>query len=291
MTKEKITGIVWQFVAYAFALVIASRAYEHFCYEEIWLFLIANIAATSLIFFFSYAFENANFYIPYWSFQPVVVGAVLISQEQMYVNATRQGVVFLIILVWSIRLMFNFLRNWKSLEDEDWRYTKLEEQSGQWFLLVSYFGIMMLPTFLVYAGCIPLFDILKNSSVPFGIWDIIGAIIGIIGISFQWISDSQLFKFIKNRKDNSEIMNTGLWKYSRHPNYFGEICIWVSIAIFSIGATGDLEWYNALGMIGIILFFNFISIPMQEKQLVLSKPNYINEQVIRSKLFPWKPKK
>ena len=109
-------------------------------------------------------------------------------------------------------------------------------------------------------------------------------------LSFQWIADNQLFKFVKNRKDHSEIMNTGLWKYSRHPNYFGEICIWISLAVFSIGAVGDLEWYNSLGMIGMVLLFNFISIPIQEKQLVLRKPHYVNEQAIRSKIFPWKPK-
>ena len=85
-------------------------------------------------------------------------------------------------------------------------------------------------------------------------------------------------------------MNTGLWKYSRHPNYFGEICIWTSLTVFSIGAVGDVEWYNVLGMIVIILLFNFISIPMQEVQLVKRKPNYIYEQAIRSKIFPWKPK-
>ena len=290
MTKEKITGIVWQFVAYAFALTIAIKAYDHFDFIDIWRLLIANIAAMSLIFFFSYAFNNASFYAPYWSLQPIVIGTYLISQEQFDVNTTRQSIVFLILLVWSIRLIVNFFRNWSNLEDEDWRYIRLREQSNQWFLLVSYFGIMLLPTLLVYAGCIPLFAILKESNMPFGIWDMIGIVIGIIGVSFQWIGDNQLFKFKKNRTDNSETINTGLWKYSRHPNYFGEICIWISLAIFSIGATGDLEWYNGLGMIGMILFFNLISIPMQEKRLQLDKPDYMNEQAIRSKLFPWKPK-
>lgn len=290
MTKEKITGIIWQFVAYTFALTIAIRAYGHFELTEILRLLLVNVVATSVVFFFSYAFENASFYIPYWSLQPVIIGTYFISQEQADINTIRQSVVFLIILIWSIRLMFNFFRRWNNLEDEDWRYTRVKEQSGQWFLLVSYFGIMMVPTFLVYAGCIPLFDILKNSSIPFGIWDTIGTIIGITGILVQWIADNQLFHFIKKRENRSEILNTGLWKYSRHPNYFGEICIWTSIAIFSVGAVGDLEWYNVLGVIGIILFFNFISIPMQEKQLVLHKPNYINEQDIRSKIIPWKTK-
>lgn len=290
MTKEKKTGIVWQFVAYTFAILVAAKAYEHFEFDEVWMLLIANVVATSVIYFFSYAFKNASFYDPYWSLQPIVIGVYLISQEQADVNITRQTIVFLIILVWGIRLTVNFLRGWPNIEHEDWRYIRLREQSGKYFPLVSYFGIMMFPTLLVYAGCIPLFDILQRSSLPFGIWDIIGTIIGITGICFQWIADNQLFKFVKNRKDHSEIMNMGLWKYSRHPNYFGEICIWTSLAIFSIGAVGDLEWYNALGMIGMILLFNFISIPMQEKQLVKRKPHYTQEQAIRSKIFPWIPK-
>jgi steroid 5-alpha reductase family enzyme len=290
MTKEKRIGILWLLVAYVFAFLVATYVYGMLEFYEIWKLLIANIAATTVIYFFSYAFDNASFYDPYWSVQPIVIGGYWIGQEEIDVNIARQAVVFLIILVWGIRLTANFLRGWHSLKHEDWRYIRLKEQSGKWFPLVSYFGIMMFPTLLVYVGCIPLVEILQKSSMPFGIWDFLGTAIGIVGISFQWISDNQLFKFIKTRKDHSEIIHTGLWRYSRHPNYFGEICIWTSFAIFSIGAVGDLEWYNSIGMVSVILLFNFISIPLQEKRLAERKPHYKKEQAIRSKIMPWKPK-
>ena len=290
MTKEKIRGVSWQITAYIFAYLVATIVFRQFELEEVWKLLIANVAATAVIFFFAFAFKNSSFYDPYWSVQPIVLALYLIVHEQFDVNIARQTVAFLIILTWGLRLTLNFLRTWSNVYHEDWRYTRLREQTGKWFPLVNFFGIMLFPTILVYMGCIPLFDVLKESSAPFGIWDIIATIVGITGILFELVADNQLHRFIKTREDHSKIINTGLWKYSRHPNYFGEILFWVSLSLFSIGAVDDLEWYNSIGMISMILLFNFISIPMQEKRLIERKPHYKREQEIRSKIIPLPPK-
>ena len=91
---------------------------------------------------------------------------------------------------------------------------------------------MMFPTLMVYLGCVPLFDALMYKERAFDMFD--GLAILFCGSAFflQLVADNQLQHFVKNRKDNTQILNTGLWKYSRHPNYFGEILFWFGIATF-----------------------------------------------------------
>ena len=290
--NEQLRGYIWQFVAYAFALMAVIYFYNEIDNEMalIWKLLISNVVATTVIFIFSYAFKNASFYDPYWSVQPIVIVTFLILEANDKGDMWRQLAVLLVVFAWGIRLTWNFLRSWTTIEHEDWRYVNFRETTGIWFPAVSYFGIMMFPTLLVYLGCLPLFDALIYAEIPFNIFD--GLAILFCGSAFilQFVADNQLRNFVKNRTDRSQILNTGLWKYSRHPNYFGEILFWIGIAAFGASAHGDIEWYHATGAISIILLFNFISIPMQEKQLVKRKPHYVEEQKIRSKLFLWRPK-
>ncbi len=215
-------SIVWQLVAYAFAILIAIYTYEHLPVKmDLALkILLSDIAATVIIFFFSYAFRNASIYDPYWSVQPIVIAIFLIIKEQAGVDVVRQLMVIGLILVWGLRLTWNFVRGWEGIIHEDWRYVQLRNISGFWFPLVSFFGIMLMPTLLVYLGCLPLFDALRNGHVPFGIFDVLAFLIAAAGIAFQWIADEQLLEFRMKRKRPHRILNTGLWKYSRHPNYF-----------------------------------------------------------------------
>jgi len=289
--QNRTSSIVWQLVAYVFAIFLAIYCYDHLptSMNMIWKVLISNVLATVVIFFFSYAFRNASMYDPYWSIQPIIIALFLIAHEQTGVDLTRQTVVVLVILIWGIRLTWNFLRGWQGIIHEDWRYVKLRDTFGKYFLLVSFFGIMLMPTILVFLGCLPLFDALMNGHQPFGFFDVIALIICMAGIIIEWIADQQLLYFRTHRNDTSEILNTGIWKYSRHPNYFGEILFWVGIAVFGASSHGDAELIHVLGMAAMILLFNFISIPMQEKRMIERKPDYLNEIKIRSKLIPLPP--
>lgn len=292
ISRKQQEGWIWQFVAYLFALMIASYVYDALHTYESLMFklLMSNLAATVVIFHFSYAFKNLNFYSIYWGLQPIVIGLLLLPEEEAGVNVMRQSIVILLVLVWGFRLIWNFLRRWESLEDENWRYENVREVSGKWFPLVAFLGLMLLPTVLVFLACLPLIDILSKPNLAFNLFDGIAIICCLGGIVLSFFADNQLRNFIKKRVDFSETLNTGLWKYSRHPNYFGEILFWVGIAIFGASAHGDIEWYHLLGTAGIILFIYFAVIPMQEKHFLDNKPAYANEIQKRSKLMLWKPK-
>ena len=293
MSEARKIGYTWQAVAYAFALLISYYVYGFLDYSLslVLQVLILNAVSTVVIYCFSYAFDNASFYDPYWSIQPIITTLFLIIMANEEGDVIRQLMILAVVVAWGLRLTWNFLRGWKGISHQDWRYTKLNEASGKWFPLVSFFGIMLFPTLLVFLGCLPLFEALGEGQNDFNILDIIAFVICLSAFFIQYISDNQLRKFIKIREDNSQILNTGLWKYSRHPNYFGEILFWIGIAFFGISTVGDIEWYHVSGVVSMILLFNFISIPMQEKQLIENKPEYYEEIKKRSKLILWFPKK
>jgi steroid 5-alpha reductase family enzyme len=293
MSEALKMGYSWQAVAYGFALLISYYVYGFLDINLslVLQVLIFNTVSTTVVYCFSYAFNNASFYAPYWSIQPIAITLFLIIMANEEGDVIRQLIILAVVSAWGLRLTWNFLRGWKGISHQDWRYTKLNEASGKWFPLISFFGMMLFPTLLVFLGCLPLFEALGEGQNDFNILDIIAFVICLSAFVIQYISDNQLRSFIKNRSDNSQTLNTGLWKYSRHPNYFGEILFWIGIAFFGISTVGDVEWYHVSGVVSMILLFNFISIPMQEKRLIETKSEYYEEIKKRSKLIPWFPKK
>ena len=172
--------------------------------------------------------------------------------------------------LYSIRLTTNFIIGFHDLSYVDWRYKMLAKKSGKLFQLVNLFGICMFPTLVVYSCSIPL--CVYASLSQFSYLDLIGSGIVLGGTILELITDIQMKIFIKNRKSKEEVINIGLWNYSRHPNYLGEISIWFGVALILIIAN-PTYWYFIFGAVINLLMFLFISIPMEEKHMLEYKPN------------------
>ena len=165
----------------------------------------------------------------------------------------------------------------------------LKEKTGGFFQLVNLLGICMVPTIIVYLASIPMFlYIFENRD--FEPLNIIGLGIMILGTMLELISDNNMAKFKKIRKDNSEIINVGLWKYSRHPNYLGEILFWYGVAfVFIISSSFEFKyWYAIIGTILNTLLFIFISIPMAENHMKNYKPGFTEYKKKTRMLLPIK---
>jgi steroid 5-alpha reductase family enzyme len=146
-----------------------------------------------------------------------------------------------------------------------------------------------MPTILVFLGSLSLFPSLAINNRPLNLIDILACAITLCAIIIETVSDQQLRKFIRKRKNKDEIINIGLWRYSRHPNYFGEILFWWGLYFFALAV--DLTfWWIIIGPISIVFLFLVISIPLIEKK-ISSKPGYKSYQEEVSKLLPWFPKK
>jgi steroid 5-alpha reductase family enzyme len=236
--------------------------------------LIADVVATVIVFFFSMIINNSSVYDPYWSVAPPFI-AIYLMKLFPEGNQVRQYVIVLLVSFWSIRLTLNWLRGWKGFDHQDWRYTSIAEKTGIFYWPVCFLGIHLMPTIFVFLGCLPLWFSL-SSAAPFGLLDFLAAIFTFLAILIEWIADEQLITFRKNNVRNTFI-RSGIWNYSRHPNYLGEISFWGGLFLFAVssnGITSFTGYWTGIGLVSMILLFNFISIPLMEKRNISRKPGY-----------------
>ena len=249
---------------------------------------LADIAATFIVWIFGILFSNSSMYDPYWSVAPLIIVLcwIIIKVAQL----TAIDILFLVaITVWGIRLTLNWAIRWKGLHSQDWRYTMLKKKSPRLWFLTNLIGINLMPTVIVFVALTSVyFGVGQERQLNFftGIWFIVclGAVL------IQTISDRQMDLFKKNRSNKNEYIDKGIWRYSRHPNYFGEILFWWGIWLMQTGTTPRI-WVTVTGPILITLLFIFVSIPMMEKHLQTSIPIYSHYQKQISMLMPMPRKK
>lgn len=281
--KRKITGLTILLIVYLVAALIGVFAFIGFSklgLNDYFAVLIADVIATVFVWLMGVIFKTASMYDPYWSLQTFVIYLALLIRN----NNWNLGTVLLLVVlaIYSIRLTANFIIGFDSLSYVDWRYRMLKEKTGKLYPVVNLLGICMFPTLVVYACTLPV--ITYANIREFSYWDIIGLLIIMLGIFLELVSDIQMKKFIKVRTSRNEVINLGLWKYSRHPNYLGEILIWFGAALTLIIASFTY-WYFIFGAVINLLMFLFISIPMEEKHLREYKENYDEYLKTTSVLF------
>lgn len=221
--------------------------------------LIADAAATVVTFIFSLIFSNASVYDPYWSVQPPVILLAFAAGREL----TLFGILLLIVVFfWGIRLTANWAYTFNSLEHQDWRYTMLKEKTGLFYPIINLLGIHMVPTLIVYACILPAVYAVRMG-LPAGVGSILFLCISLGAAVMQGIADIQMHRFRKHRKGT--FIRNGLWKYSRHPNYLGEILMWWGVALAVICAA-PRAWYFAAGALINTVLFLVVSIPMADRR-------------------------
>ena len=270
--KKKFFGLTVLLVVYVIAAVIAILAFISF--DKLGLpqfvsILIADVIATVFVWLMGVIFKTASMYDPYWSIQTFVMYLGLLIKTGNWNAGTISLLV--VITIYSIRLTTNFIIGFDSLSYVDWRYRMLKNKSGHFYQFVNLFGICLFPTLVVYSCSLPVIVFAEIGA--FSYWSIIGLFIAISGVFLELISDIQMKKFVKIRSSRSEVINIGLWKYSRHPNYLGEITVWFGVALNLIFINLSY-WYLIFGAVINLLMFLFISIPMEEKHLKEYKEDY-----------------
>ncbi len=249
------------FVAVTLVYVIAAAAgialYKALALPWWLSLLIADAAATAVTFAFSVLFTNASVYDPYWSVQPPVILAAFALGKPL----TALGALLLVaVFAWAIRLTANWAYTFGGLCHQDWRYTMLKQKTGVFYPLVNFVGIHMVPTLVVYGCILPAVWAVRNG-VGASIGSVIFICLSLGAATMQGVADVQMHRFRKNR--TAPFIRTGLWKYSRHPNYLGEILMWWGVALAVICASPD-AWYLAAGALANTVLFLAVSIPLAE---------------------------
>ncbi len=246
----------------------------------------ASLTATLTVFTYSRVTGNSSCYDAYWSLAPLALAGWWAWAWAGL--PLRMAVCLALLGLWGLRLTYNWYSGWSGMSHVDWRYLQLREQTGRGWFFVDLFGIHLFPTGLVFIGMLGV-HAATTGGRPVGAWDAVGVLFGLTSLFFEGIGDWQLRRFQRNRKTDDEVLDTGLWSWTRHPNYFGEICIWVSMAAFGTAARPDAGhvWFGPLVM---CMLFVYISIPLLEKRMLAKRPQYAETQRRVSMLLPLPPR-
>ncbi|MCR4562578.1 MAG: DUF1295 domain-containing protein [Bacilli bacterium] len=249
-----------------------------------WSLFIGDVIGTLIIWVFSIVFDNVSIYDPYWSYMPWVYLLFVWIKVGNYNLYTI--IFFAAFTLWSWRLNINWAIRFKEgLNHEDWRYTMWREKTGKAFHLFSLVSFMMMETVVIYAATMPAMWLFTLEVGPLSI---IGSVVVLLGFLLELFSDIAMER--SHKIHPHETCQIGLWKYSRHPNYLGENCVWFG-TMLSLLIPYVQFWYMGVGFLAVLVLFLAASIPMMEKRQLERRSDYLDYKKRTSMFLLWFPKK
>ena len=199
----------------------------------------------------------------------------------------RMFLVLFLVSLWAIRLcVYLTWRNWGPHEDH--RYVAIRQNNEPHFWIKSIYIIFGLQAVLAWIISMPLFGAIE-SKVLLTRLDVLGGIVFTIGFVWETIADWQLSIFKANTNNKGKVLNTGLWRYSRHPNYFGECCVWWGFYLIAAAAGA---WWTIVGPILMTLLLLKVSgVALLEKDIAERRPAYLSYIQNTNAFIPWFPKR
>ena len=242
----------------------------------------------SILWIWSVLIKNVSIVDIFWGFGFVVVNTFYVFHLEKI--EPRNLLLLVLVAIWGLRLtIYLAIRNIG--KGEDYRYQQFRKDYGEnrywWF---SYFQVFLLQGVLILLVSLPLFGVHFNDASGELTWlDYLATVVWGIGFSFEAGGDYQLYQFKKNPNNKGKVLNTGFWKYTRHPNYFGDAAVWWSYALFSIAAG---SYWQIIGtVIMTLLIIKVSGVAMLERTLKDTKPKYKAYIENTNSFFPWFPKK
>jgi steroid 5-alpha reductase family enzyme len=230
-----------------------------------------------------------------WSIIPVVY--VWIFAGSLGLANTRLDVMAALVTVWGARLTFNFARKGGYSGVEDYRWVVLKGRMKRWqFEVFNFFFIVLWQNFILFLIAMPALTAYENRSTPFGAWDVVVAVIFIACTFGETVADQQQWNFHAWKKAETEagrepsvrFLQAGLWRFSRHPNFFFEQAQWWTLFFFGVVAAGSLWQWTVAG--AVLLTTLFIGSTIFTESITRSKyPEYTDYQATTSPSVPWFP--
>ena len=241
-----------------------------------------------ILWIISLTIKNSSIVDIYWGFGFVLVGWLyfLLTPNGFLL---RKIVLLVLSSIWGLRLTLHILmRNFG--KPEDFRYQKWRSESPRIWWLKSLFQVFLLQGSLMWVISAPLLAAqVSTSAQRLTIFDFLGIAIWVIGFFFESLGDAQLTKFKSNPANKGKVLSTGVWRYSRHPNYFGDSTQWWGYYLMALAAGG---WWTVFSPILMTLFLIKVSVvALLEKTIVNRKPEYAEYIRTTSPFIPWFPKK
>ncbi len=185
-------------------------------------------------------------------------------------SGPRTSLILVLVSIWALRLFTHItVRNWG--EPEDYRYQQIRANNQPGFAFKSLYLVFGLQAILAWIISIPLLLAL-NSPAPLGWLDTAGIVLWLVGMFFESVGDYQLMRFKSKRSNRGKVLDTGLWRYTRHPNYFGEACIWWGYFAIAMSAGG---WWSIIApLLMTFLLLRVSGVAMLERDIQERRPAY-----------------
>ena len=279
-------GIIVDLITYVIAFAVGAVPFAFI--ENVFLATAAFTgAATLIIYIVTVIFSDVSVYDPYWSVAPPVMLFIIAIKYGLWnVNSV---IILAVVTLWAFRLTANWLYTYKGLGREDWRYAKYRKTcSPIVFQAISFIGLQFIPTAVVYAGLTSgIFAMSENGFSPFSL---IGVAVMLSAVLLEYVSDKAIHGFLSENAGKGKTCNVSVWKYSRHPNYLGELSFWTGLYLYFVALRPDI-WYMGLGFIAVITLFLSVSIPLMEKHNSERRSDYAEYKEKTSVLLLLPPKK
>jgi steroid 5-alpha reductase family enzyme len=246
--------------------------------------LLMGLAVAVAAWAISYVKADVSIVDSFWSLFFILFAAVYAyGLEQIGLRAV---VTLILVAVWGLRLSFYItVRNHG--EGEDYRYQAMRAKGGPSFALTSVYRIFGLQALLAWIISIPLLLAIAGDR-PLGILDSLGVALWLIGFVFEVGGDFQLSRFLSNDDNKGRVMNRGFWRYTRHPNYFGDACIWWGFYLLALSAGGWWAVYAPIFMT--LLLLKVSGVAMLEKTIGDRRPEYAEYIRTTNAFLPGRPK-
>ncbi len=251
--------------------------------------LIADLIATLVIFGASRWHHNSSFYDAWWSVGPPLLAFYWWVEADAGVSDGRWWLLMTVMLLWSVRLTANWVIGFPGLHHEDWRYALVRDRAGRFALAADLFAVHVIPTLQVFAGLVPVYVVATRADEPLGWLDAVACVVGLAALLLETVADLQMRRFVATRTAG-QVMDRGLWSWSRHPNYVGEVGVWLAFALFALAAAPG-AWWVFVGVIAMLAMFFGASIPMMEQRSLERRPEYADVVRRVSRFLPRPPRK
>lgn len=248
---------------------------------------VGIFAAMTAVWLVSVAVRDASIVDIFWGLGFVGVAAIGFALGDGV--SGRKTFIFILIAIWGVRLAtYIGIRNHGAGEDP--RYVKMRENAGDSFWWSSLFKVFWLQGAIMWIVALPLMAIAAGGSPSFlSVSDVVGLVLWAVGLYFEAVGDWQLRRFKADPANKDKVMDRGLWRYTRHPNYFGDAAMWWGVAVIAIGVPWG--WATLVGPALMTFFLMKVSgVALLEKSLQNTKPQYADYVRRTSAFLPRPPK-
>lgn len=273
-----------------------SWSHEH----PFWLANLLFLICISLFFWLINLVQGSTWLIdPYWTFIPILLAAFYRHHPGAEARDEPRAIVSVsLLLLWSVRLTHSYFRRegWMLGEREDWRFEEMRKKHSQHWWWMSFFAAYFSQQIMLVGICMPLYAVHFASQRTWTLLDTAATIFCLAGIAIAFVADTQLHHFVKNnerlaasRQKKIPVLNTGIWKYSRHPNYVGEQLFWWGMGLFAVGVGWTFALWGA-AFNSLVLAIVTVMVEKKMLQKKYRREAFKEYQRCTSVWIPWFPK-